>query len=85
MNLMEIAQKLTAGELAGWAVVLLIILFSLIQISPVKLNPWDSIFGCLGGKLNGKAEAELKQLKKQVCDIWISNHRQSILTSNFAG
>ena len=80
MNLMEIAQKLTAGELAGWAVVLLIILFSLIQIAPVKLNPWDSIFGWLGGKLNGRTEAELKQLKKQVCDIWISNHRQSILT-----
>ena len=80
MNLMEIAQKLTAGELAGWAVVLLIILLSLIQIAPVKLNPWDSIFGWLGGKLNGRTEAELKQLKKQVCDIWISNHRQSILT-----
>ena len=32
MNLMEIAQKLTAGELAGWAVVLLIILFSLIPV-----------------------------------------------------
>ena len=31
-------------------------------------------------KLNGRTEAELKQLKKQVCDIWISNHRQSILT-----
>ena len=80
MTITEMVQKLTAGELAGWAVVLLIILFSLIQIAPVKLNPWDGIFGWLGSKLNGKTEAELKALKKQVCDIWISNHRHSILT-----
>ena len=80
MAITEMVQKLTAGELAGWAVVLLIILFSLIQIAPVKLNPWDGIFGWLGSKLNGKTEAELKALKKQVCDIWISSHRQSILT-----
>ena len=45
MAITEMVQKLTAGELAGWAVVLLIILFSLIQIAPVKLNPWDGIFG----------------------------------------
>ena len=80
MNLYDVLQKLTAGELAGWAVVLLIILFSLLQIAPVKLNPWDNIFGWLGSKLNGRTEAELKELRKQVCDIWISNHRQSILT-----
>ena len=43
MNVIDMLQKLTAGEMAGWAVVLLILLFSLIQISPVKLNPWDSI------------------------------------------
>ena len=58
MNVIEMLQKLTAGEMAGWAVVLLILLFSLIQISPVKLNPWDTIFGWVGGKLNGRTEKE---------------------------
>lgn len=80
MALTEIAQKLTAGELAGWAVVLIILAFSLIQLAPVRINPWDSIFGWLGSKLNGKAEAELKELKKQVCDMWVASHRQSVLT-----
>lgn len=80
MAVNEMVQKITAGELAGWAVVVLILLFSLIQIAPVKLNPWDTIFGWFGSKLNGKTEAELKELKKQVCDLWISSHRQSILT-----
>ena len=71
---------MTAGEITGWVLTALILLFSLIQISPVKLNPWDNIFGWVGSKLNGKTEAQLKELHKQVRDIWISNHRQSILT-----
>ena len=80
MTIFEVFQKLTAGELAGWAVVLLIILFSLIQIAPVKLNPWDNIFGWLGGKLNGKTEKRLEKVEKQIRDMWINNHRQTILT-----
>ena len=80
MTIIEVFQRLTAGELAGWALVLLIILFSLIQIAPVKLNPWDNIFGWFGKKINGDMRDQLKELRKQVCDIWINAHRQSILT-----
>ena len=80
MAIYEMMQKLTAGELAGWALVVLILLFSLIQISPLKLNPWDNIFGWLGGKLNGKTEKRLEKVEKQIRDMWINNHRQTILT-----
>ena len=80
MTIVEIVNKMTAGELAGWAVVLLILLFSMIQISPLKLNPWDSILGWIGKKVNGDIHDQLKELKKQVSDLWISAHRQSILT-----
>ena len=80
MNLMEVIQKLTAGELAGWAVVLIILLFSLIQISPFKLNPWDNILGWVGQKVNGKIYSQIEAQQKQVSDLWINAHRQSILT-----
>ena len=73
MTVYEIMQKLTGGELAGWAVVLLILILSVVQISPLKLNPWDGIFSWLGGKLNGK-------ITKQVQDLWINTHRQTLLT-----
>ena len=79
MNLMEVTQKLTAGELAGWAVVLIILLFSLIQISPLKINPWDNILGWVGQKVNGDMQAQLKELKKHVQDMWVASHRQSVL------
>jgi hypothetical protein len=80
MTIVEIVNKMTAGELAGWAVVLLILLFSMIQISPMKLNPWDNILGWFGRKINGKMHDQLKELQKQVSDIWINSHRQGILT-----
>lgn len=81
MSFMEVMRKLAEGETAGWVIVsVLIVLLSLIQISPLKLNPWDKLFGWLGKKLNGDVEKETKDLQKQVRDLWINNHRQSILT-----
>ena len=80
MALTEMAQKLTAGELAGWAVVLIILTFSLIQIAPVKLNPWDSILGWFGRKLNGNMQKRLDDLEKQIRNMWINTHRLHILT-----
>ena len=80
MALTEITQKLTAGELAGWAVVLIILAFSLIQIAPVKLNPWDSILGWFGRKLNGNMQKRLDDLEKQIRNMWINTHRLHILT-----
>ena len=73
MTVYDFLKKLTAGEIAGWAAVLLILVFSLVQISPLKLNPWDRILGWFGRKLNGG-------LQKQTQDIWISIHRQTLLT-----
>jgi hypothetical protein len=80
MTVMEFWNKLTVGGLAGWAVMLILILMSLIQISPIRLNPWDRVFSWLGKKMNGHVQDQLKELKKQVSDLWINSHRQSILT-----
>lgn len=76
MTLKEILAQLNAGYVAAGIAVLL----SLIQISPLKLNPWDAILGWLGKKLNGGMEKRLKEVEKQIRDMWINTHRQSILT-----
>ena len=80
MGLDVLLQQLTAGEMAGWAVALIIICLSLVQVAPVTLNPWDDIFGWLGKKMNGKLHGQMEALQKQVSDLWINSHRQSILT-----
>ncbi|MBQ9685942.1 MAG: hypothetical protein IJV41_05235 [Oscillospiraceae bacterium] len=80
MSIYELTQKLSTGEVAGWAVVLIVIFLSLVQISPVKLNPWDRILSWFGRKMNGPTEDRLKAVETQIRDMWINNHRQSILT-----
>lgn len=80
MTMHAVFQKLTAGEMAGWAITALILLMSLIQVSPIHLNPWDRIFGWVGKKTNGATEKRLSELEKQTREMWINQHRQSILT-----
>ena len=80
MSITEFWNKLTVEGLAGWAVIIILILMSLIQISPLRLNPWDRVFGWLGRKMNGATEKRLEAVEKQVTDLWINLHRQSILT-----
>ena len=76
MGLNEILNRLNAGYITAGIVILL----SLIQISPLKLNPWDKLLGWFGKKLNGATEKRLEAVEKQIRDMWINTHRQSILT-----
>ena len=80
MSISEFFNQLTVGGAAGWAAAAVLILMSLIQISPLKLNPWDSFFRWLGKKMNGGLEEQMEKLQKQLSDLWINAHRQSILT-----
>jgi len=83
MDVAQIIRKLGTPD-PGWWVVALLAVLSLIQISPVKINPWDAILGWLGRKLNGKEltnlQGEVGELHKQVNGMWVSAHRHAILT-----
>ena len=75
-TLYEIMSKFNAGYLTIGIVVLL----SLIEISPLKLNPWDRLLGWIGSKLNGKTEKRLAAVETQLRSMWINDHRHCILT-----
>ena len=70
---MSVSKILTAGGLG------LVFLLSLVQIAPLKLNPWDRVFDWLGQKLNRTADEELKKLQAQIQGMWINSHRHTIL------
>ena len=77
---MSITELLPDGQFVGWAITMIVLFLSLIQISPLKLNPWDNIFAWIGKKMTGQIRDELGDLRKQVKEIWVNNHRHSILT-----
>ena len=76
MTLNEIMSKFNAGYLTIGIVVLL----SLIEISPLKLNPWDRLLSWIGSKLNSSTEKRLAAVEKQLRSMWINDHRHCILT-----
>ena len=80
MSVYSMLQQITAGEMAGWAIVVIIIFLSLVQISPIKWNPWDGIFGWIGKKTNGDTNRRMEKLEKHIREMWINHHRQTILT-----
>lgn len=83
MDVAQIISKFGTPD-PGWCVIAALAVLSLIQISPVKINPWDGILGWLGRKLNGKEltllQGEMKDLKGKVNGMWVSAHRHAILT-----
>ena len=62
---------MTLAELLGWGGGGLFLLLTLVQVAPVKLNPWSALAGLIGravnrevlGKLDslGRAQAENRQ------------------------
>ena len=83
MDVAQIISKLGTPDPRWWANAALAGL-SLIQISPIKINPWDAILGWLGRKLNGKElsilQGEMTDLKANVNGMWVSARRHGILT-----
>ena len=74
MNVIDIFPQL--GNLKdmtfiGWWV--LFITFSLVQISPIKINPWSTILRWIGNMLTGDLRKDLNSL---ITDV----RRQTILT-----
>lgn len=70
---MSVSEILGAGGLG------LVLLLSLVQVAPLKLNPWDRVFEWLGQKLNRATDEELKKLEAQIQGMWINSHRHAIL------
>lgn len=60
ISLVDLKEGVSIGGL------LLVILLTLIQITPVKWNPWDSILTWLGKKLNTGVKKEVDELKESL-------------------
>ena len=66
------------GSISNIGIIILIIL-SFVQISPIKLNPYDKFFSWLRRKLLGDFNEDIKDFKERVDSVWINFNRQHIL------
>lgn len=79
MNIYEIISRMNAGDIGKWAVLVLILVMSLIEVAPVRLNPWKATLGWLGKRLNVAIEDRLKDLESKLSNMWVNSHRNQIL------
>lgn len=63
ISLVDLKEGVSIGGL------FLVILLTLIQITPVKWNPWDSILTWLGKKLNAGVKKEVDELKDSLKEV----------------
>lgn len=66
VTLAELWEYIQQYILTGPNAAILVILLSLVEISPIKINPWAWLFGWVGQKLTGSLRSELNDLKKDI-------------------
>ena len=67
-----------SGSISNIGIIILVIL-SLIQIAPIKFNPYDKFFAWLRRKLLGDFNEDLKDFRERIDSVWINFNRQHIL------
>lgn len=89
MNVTDFLESVGAGEVLGKCGIALAVLFTLLQIAPVKVNPWSWLgklvsrfFGWLakriGKAINGEVINELCEIKTQLADLEARDKRQDL-------
>ncbi len=85
MSLNDFLTMLHISPGAGMFIVLAVFL-SLVQIAPIKINPWDTILGWIGSKINAGVKKQLDAVsqqsnvqKEEFREFWIDYQREAIL------
>lgn len=64
MSIMEIFENISKFSSKNW--IWFIIVLTIIQITPIKLNPWGALIKWIGGLFNSSLTKELGMVKKNV-------------------
>lgn len=60
---------MTLGEIAKWVIGALIALSAIIQVSPIRLNPWSWIAKKIGRAVNGEMIDKVSKLEKDFSEM----------------
>lgn len=67
--MIETIQNMTIGQLCGSVFLAGGILATLIQIAPIKIDPWTSLARAIGRAINGEVIEKVDKLEKDVGSI----------------
>lgn len=64
--MVEAIRTMTVGELVGWFVLLAGGLSTVIEIAPIKINPWTWLARAIGRAINGELIEKVDGLEKKI-------------------
>lgn len=67
--MLKAISEMTMGEIAGGGALLVAAIFTVIKISPIKLDPWAWLFRVIGRALNGELIEKVDKLEKEIKKI----------------
>lgn len=66
IKLAESMKGMTASEIAGDALLLLVGLSAFIEITPIKINPISHILKWIGSRINGEVISKVNKLERDI-------------------
>ena len=92
MSVTDLFNQLSAGELLGNCGIVIAVIFTLLQIAPVKINPWSWLAKRIGGffgglakrigkAINGEVITELGEIKRKLADLEERDRSQDLARS----
>ena len=76
MTVSEFVDQLSLGSLLSGTGVLFVIVLTLIQIAPIKVNPWSWLARTVGKAVTGETLKRLDALEKDIKDIKEKNEER---------
>lgn len=71
--------EMSVSELCGWIAGGIVALSAIIQISPIKLNPWSWIAKKIGNAVNKEVIDKVDKMEKDLTNMRAKNARTKIL------
>ena len=62
MDIGKLIETISTGD----AVLIAVVILSLVQITPIKINPWSALFGWIGKKMVGELSAKVDDLGRKI-------------------
>ena len=79
MNLAELLESVELGEVLANGGLILLIVLTVVQISPIKINPWSWFAKQIGRAINGEVIHKMESLEKEVGSLRDYTTEQSII------
>jgi len=86
LTIYDLLARYLANASGAGILFTLVGILSLIQIAPIKINPWDVILGWVGSKINAGIRGQLDAVREksdiqqeEFREFWVDYQREAIL------